>query len=144
TTDQTFFVCCLIRIDPRLSVSSAFHGYLFLAFFPPISSHGRTPTRFAHASHAAASSLTLAGSWPERSCSSVRSASMSYSSHGWLYFITSFHFPCRTARLPSCSQKIGFGRSSGLPANAGRRLTPSGFGAPSLGFAPPTSRHVAI
>ena len=41
-----------------------------------------------------------------------------------MYFETSFHLPSRTARFPSCMKKIGSLRPSGLPENAGTRLTP--------------------
>src|SRR5262245_18751902 len=68
-------------------------------------SHGTTPTLSAQRSYCAVSSFTLSGIFAARSCCSVRSVSRSYSSQGPPWTATSFHLPCRTARLPSCSQK---------------------------------------
>src|SRR4051812_15904512 len=74
--------------------------------------HGSTLARSAQASHRAMRLLAMSGSELIRLWRSVRSASISYSSQGPLYFMTSFHLPSRTARLPSWAKKMGFLRSS--------------------------------
>ena len=87
--------------------------------------------RLAQSSQRAESAATISGCFDATSFPSVRSASRSYSSQGLPRTATSFHWPARTARFPSCSQKRA-SRSTGLPANAGTRLRP-GSGVASAG-----------
>src|SRR5690606_9684961 len=77
-----------------------------------ICGQGNTWWLSAHCCQAVASSSTFSGSSAARSCCSVRSFGISYSSQcccafPFCHFITALKLPKRTALLPSCSQKMG-------------------------------------